>query len=128
MFKDIVFKWLDVALDYGIDEFTFWNMTIAELERAVESKKRVKQLEARERASFDYNLADLIGRSVGRIYSSSAKLPAIEEAYPSLFDSQELEEARAARKAELSALRFKEFVKSHNDKFIKKEVAKIDNE
>lgn len=114
-------KWLDNALDYGISELDFWNMTLAELTRAIDSKKRVQQQEAREKACYDYILADLIGRSVGRLYSSSGKLPELHEAYPGIFDIQEIEEKKQAQQAELSAIRFKQFAKFHNDRF--KEVA-----
>lgn len=96
-------------------------MTLAEVNRAIASRNRVKKLEAQEKASFDYILADLIGRSVGRIYSSSTKLPEIAAVYPSLFNSQEVEEKRAEKKAELSALRFKQFAESFNKKFKKEE-------
>lgn len=92
-------------------------MTIAELTRAVESKKRVEKLKVQEKASFDYILADLIGRSVGRVYSSSAKMPDICEVYPTLFENQQIEEKKQVKTAELSALRFKLFAKSFNDKF-----------
>lgn len=78
--------------------------------------------QAQEKASFDYILADLIGKSVARIYSSSNSIPEISEVYPSLFDSKEIQEKRQAQKAELSALRFKLFAKSYNDRF--KEAAK----
>ena len=98
-------------------------MTLAELERALASKKRIQKMKLQEKASFDYILADLIGRSVGRIYSSSTKLPEISEVYPSLFMSEELEEQKRAKKAELSILRFKQFAQSYNDRF-NKEVAK----
>ena len=92
-------------------------MTLAELLRALESKRRVEKLRAQEKASFDYILADLIGRSIGRRYSSSTKIPAISEAYPTLFDSQEIEEQKAVKKAEISALRFKQFANSYNKRF-----------
>lgn len=121
MFSDIVYKWLENALDYGITESEFWSMTMAEIERVINSKKRVMKIQAQEKASFDYILADLIGRSIGRIYSSSTKIPEIAAVYPSLFDSQEVEEKRAEKKAELSALRFKQFAESFNKKFKKEE-------
>lgn len=123
MFTDFVYKWLENALDYGITEADFWNMTIAEIERCVESKKRVEKVKAQERASFDYILADLIGRSVARIHSSSAHMPEIGAVYPSLFDTEEIEQKKQEKKAELSALRFKQFAHSFNQKFAK-EVAK----
>lgn len=97
-------------------------MTVAELERAIHSKQRVQKVKAQEQASYDYILAELIGRSVARIYSSANKMPEISEVYPSLFDSQEIEAKRSAAKAELSALRFKQFANSFNKRF--EEVAK----
>ena len=122
LFTDIVYRLLDNALDYGISEKDFWEMTIAELNRAVDSKKRMQRLEAQEIASHNYILADLIGRSVARIYSSSAKMPDISEAYPSLFDSEEHEEKLQEKRDELSILRFKQFTQSFNERF--KEVGK----
>ena len=117
MVSDIVFRWLDVALDYGISEHDFWEMTIAELERAINSKKRVQKREAQERASFDYILADLVGRSISRIYNSTNNIPSISEVYPTLFDSKEYEEAKSVKQDELSALRFRQFAQSFNKRF-----------
>lgn len=92
-------------------------MTFAELERAIQSKRRVEKIKAQEKASFDYILADLIGRSVARTHSSANKMPEIGAVYPTLFDTKEIEEKKAARKAELSALRFKLFANAYNEKF-----------
>lgn len=123
MFSDYVHKWLANALDYGISEAEFWDMTIAELNRAVESRKRMMKLEAQERASFDYILADLIGRSVARLHSSANQMPQISDIYPTIFDSAEMEAQRQKKRDELSALRFKQFTQSFNSKF-NKEVGK----
>lgn len=92
-------------------------MTLAELERVFKSKQRRIKREAQEKASNDYILADLIGRSISRIYSSSARMPSIEEVYPTLFESKEIQEKKQERKAELSALRFKQFAEAYNRKF-----------
>lgn len=91
-------------------------MTIAEFDRAVESKERVDKMRAKEQASFDYILADLMGRSISRIYSSSAKLPELAEVYPSLFDSEEIQQQKQVKKDELSAIRFRQFANFHNNK------------
>lgn len=123
LFSNYIYKWLDNALDYGISEHDFWDMTIAELARAIASKKRIQKQQAQEKASFDYILADLIGRSISRLYSSSATVPEIAEVYPSLFDSKEIEEEKQEKRDELSILRFKQFAQSYNKKF-KKEVGK----
>lgn len=93
-------------------------MTFAEINRFIESAKRKEQ----RKASFDYILADLIGRSVSRVYNSSNKMPTLSEAYPSLFDKQAEEEFIQKQKDELSALRFKQFAQSYNKKL--KEVSK----
>lgn len=71
-------------------------------------------------------LADLIGKSVARIYNSANHMPDISEQYPSLFDSIEIQEQKQKKKDELSALRFKLFADSFNKKFQNKEVAKIE--
>lgn len=104
-------------MDYGIKEQEFWDMTISELKRAIDSKKRIQERELKERATFDYLLADMIGRSISRIYNSSNKMPTIAEVYPSLFTPEEIEEKLQDKRNELSVLRFKQFAQSYNKKF-----------
>jgi hypothetical protein len=117
LFADHINKWLETALDFGIAERDFWEMTFAELNRAFESKKRLNKIQEQKQASFDYILADLIGKSVARVYNSANKLPKLNEAYPSLFDDKEIKEKEQERKNNLSALRFKQFALAHNTKF-----------
>ncbi len=109
-------------MDSGIKERDFWDMTLAEVKREIESKIRVKKVEEQEKASFDYILADLIGRSIARSFSASNKFPEIYEIYPTLFDSQQLQEKKQEAKADISALRFMQFAQAYNKKF--KEVQK----
>ena len=85
-------------------------MTIAELNRLITSKKRREQ----RKASFDYVLADLIGRSVARVYNSANTMPTLS---PTLFNKEEEEEKIQEQKDELSALRFKQFAQSFNKNF-----------
>lgn len=92
-------------------------MTPAEVFRAIESKKRVMKVEAQEKATYDYILADLIGRSLGRLYSSSATMPELGAVYPSLFDTKDIEQKKQEKKMELSAIRFQQFAQSHNRKY-----------
>ena len=91
-------------------------MTIAELMRAVDSYKRQYRARERQQAAFDYILADAMGRSVARIYSSSAHMPKLYELYPALFDSEEIQEQEQARRDELSIMRFKQYAQAHNNK------------
>jgi hypothetical protein len=98
-------------------------MTIAELKRAMNSKLRVKKMEAREKATFDYTLAQVIGRACGMAFGTvKSEFPDIASVYPTLFDSEEIKRKKQERQAELSALRFKQFAESFNQKF-NKEVA-----
>ena len=87
------------------------------------SKQRTTITESKERAVFDYLLADLIGKSVSRIYSNSARMPELYEVYPSLFEQEDIEEKKQEQRDTLSALRFKQFAQSYNKRF-KKEEAK----
>lgn len=91
-------------------------MTILEIRNYIDSYARTQQRNAKERASYDYILGDLIGKSVGRIYNKSAKYPEIYEAYPTMFDSKEIIEKRKEQQKELSILRLKQFSSFHNAK------------
>jgi hypothetical protein len=121
-----VYKWLDNALDIGISEETFWMSTLIENRRMFESYNRRTQDRLKERAVFDYALADLIGKSVARIYNSNNKMPEICEQYPQLFDSVVIQEQKQERADELTALRFKLFAESFNKRFNDKEAANIE--
>lgn len=94
-------------------------MTLAELERLFKSKQRMQKQKAQEQAYFDYQLADLIGVSVGRIYNKSTKMPSVEEAYPNIFDFDA--EEKQKKQDELSAARFKQFAEAFNKKFGKED-------
>ena len=98
-------------------------MTISEITRMAKSKQRTTITASKERAVFDYLLADLIGKSVSRIYSNSARMPELYEVYPSLFEQEDIEEKKQEQRDTLSALIFKQFAQSYNKRF-KKEEAK----
>lgn len=100
-------------------------MTIAEIQRSIRSKERVRKIEAQERAGYDYILANLITKGVSIVLGSKEQFPQIENAYPDLFNDiqQEREEKIQERKTELSILRFKQFAQSHNKKFVNREVS-----
>ena len=111
---------LDNALDWGVTEEQFWNMTIGELERLVSSKQRIEKHRAKERATFDYTLALLIGRAV-QGSNEEHPFPDLYEVYPNLFfdEAVKREEERQEQQAQLSAIRFIQFAESFNAKFDK---------
>ena len=102
-------------------------MTIAEIERLVESKNRVKQAEEKERAAYDYILANLITKGVAAAIAGGEGMPSIYEVYSGLFDDvkEDKEQEKQNIKNELSVLRFKQYANFHNKK-IKTEVATIE--
>ena len=116
---------LDRALDYGITEGQFWDMTFAEIERAVNSKVRVLKIQSQEKATYDYILAQLITKGVSKVLGDKSNYPSIEEAYPGIFDDVIAERKAKAeeQKMNLSALRFKQFAQSYNNNYKNKEVA-----
>ena len=114
---------LDTALDYGITEEQFWDMTFAEIERAIKSANRVRKLQAQEKATYDYILANLITKGVSKVLGDKSSYPSIEEAYPGVFDDIIAEKKAEEHRMNLSALRFKQFAQSYNSNFKNKEVA-----
>lgn len=54
------------------------------------SYKRRKENEQKEKASYDYRLADIIAYSIARIYKAEVKYPSFMELYPELFDKEEI--------------------------------------
>lgn len=111
---------LDNALDLGLSEAEFWNMTIGELDRYVSSKKRQEIHRLKERATFDYTLAMLVGRAMSGSTEENP-FPDLYEVYPNLFFEEATKKAKEkeAKQAELSAIRFMQFANSFNSKFDK---------
>lgn len=100
-------------MTYGISEREFFSMTIAEIERAIKAHTAMEK----RKATYDYVLADLIGRSVARVYNSENRLPTLAEAYPTLFDEQEAAEELQRAQGELTAIKFKQFAQTFNSNF-----------
>lgn len=118
------------SLDYGISEFDFWEMTPGEVVRSIESRARVRKLEAQEKATYDYVLANLVVKGVSITLGSKGSFPTLEEAYPNLFDdvAAKHNEELQRQKMNLSALRFRQFAQSYNNKIKEKEVPRKINE
>ena len=72
---------LQPAINLGLSELDFWEMTKAEIERYIEGAT----WQLKTKAQFDYSLANLIGLAYARTKSSSVEFPSLEEAYPTIF-------------------------------------------
>ena len=91
-------------------------MTLAELERSFKSKQRQIKAQEQKQASFDYMLADLIGRSVARIYNSSNKYPTIETVYTNVFTEEDRKAAQTQRNKQRFIAGLQQFAQTHNSK------------
>lgn len=102
---------LQPAINMGLSESDFWEMTKAEIERYLEGAVwRMKQ-----KAQFDYVLSDLIGISVSRLMGGNS-FPTIEEAYPLLFAEKQKEEETEEINMQSSINNFLAFAQRHNAK------------
>lgn len=118
-FEKATVNWLKKALQIGISEKDFWEMTLGELQRLFEAKQEVYKARAREKAENNYILAGLIGINLSRVFDASVEIPPIEEVYPNLFDVEQAREEKQNKKQELSVLRFKQFAQTFNKNFEK---------
>lgn len=85
-------------------------MTVAEIIRYQEGAIwRMKQ-----KAQFDYALANLIGISSARMMSSDVNYPLIEDVYPNLFEKPKEEDKPEDIVVQNSVNRFMEFALRHN--------------
>ena len=118
------------ALDYGIKEKDFWEMTPAEVLRECNSIRKVQRIQLQEKASLDYVLAQLISKGVSIVLGGKDSFPQIHEAYPNIFDDviEEHQTKMEEQKINLSATRFKQFAQLYNQKFKNKEVPISNNE
>ena len=70
----------------------------------------------KEKAQWDYSLANLIGVSVGRLFDKSATFPPIYEVYPTLF-KEEAERIQEEEDNDTSSINnFMAFAMAHNKK------------
>lgn len=116
---------LKTALDIGIRENDYWEMSIAEVIRAIESFNRQKELEMKTIASQNYVLAGLIGAFVAHVLSNEAEVPTLEQAYPALFGNDQKQED-IKPKEDINVARFIQFAIRHNLKY-KQEGVKNDD-
>lgn len=77
------------AIDYGIPATDYWMMTFGEVMAQVESNKRKRETELKEKAMFDYKAAQLSMYA----FNDPSKMPTAEKHYPYLANEkvQEIE-------------------------------------
>lgn len=117
---DIAMALLQPAINCGLSESDFWNMTKIEVERYLEGANWRMKVQAQ----FYYSLADLIGVSCARIMSKDVEFPTIEQVYPNLYSEapgQEDEVIEDEKDMTASVNNFLAFAMRHNAK-VRKEL------
>lgn len=112
------------CLEAGITEEFFWNSTYGEMLRYMKAYSNRLQRERQDRAFFDYQLSNLIGISVSRLFSSDSSLPEISDVYPGIFEPPSEEDLMAQEVMRMKA-RMIEYTEQHNAKKQLKEIEEL---
>lgn len=119
-FSELLIK----CLEAGITEEFFWKSTYGEMLRYMKAYSNILLRERQDKASFDYQLSNLIGISVSRLFSSDSKFPEIYDAYPTIFDPPSEEDLAMAEAMRMKA-RMIEYTEHHNAKQQIKEIEEL---
>lgn len=116
-FESHMMNLLQQCMSIGMREEDFYNSTLAQITRYVESYNKQQQNKLQEKAYFDYQLANLIGVSVSRLLSKDAKYPTFEKAYPFINQSVQFKEVDEEWEMEVQRNKLREWAEQINKKF-----------
>lgn len=85
--KEQIDDLLQQCMSIGMTEKDFYDSTFKQVKRYAESYSNREKAKMQEQAFFDYQLANIIGTSVARLFSNDVQYPGIEEVYPGIFDN-----------------------------------------
>lgn len=92
-------------------------MTIGEIIRRVQSYNRTKMDNLKEKASFDYVLANTIANLIGHVLGDKTEPPKIEDIYPTLFKKEKDENEMVQETAKKDIAKVMAFAAAFNKKF-----------
>lgn len=107
---------LPTVLDCGISIFDFWDMTYEEMRLVIDSFNRREKARVQEMASMNYQLGNLVGMSVARLFDEKAKYPTLFEAFPTLFDDLEIDTTPRQQDWRIMKDRLQQYATAHNTK------------
>lgn len=87
-FEDQLDVMLKDCLAFGMDVDTFYSMTFKEVTLFIEGVKQRTEMERKDRAMFDYLLANLITTGTGIVLGGKASFPTYEEYYADIFGEE----------------------------------------
>ena len=135
--KQQIDELLEQCMSIGMSESDFYNSTFKQVKRYAESYNNREKAKMKEQAFFDYQLANMIGTSVARLFSNDVQYPRIEEVYPGIFDDNNTSQEESTnsnvgvdgmtaeeREIEINRIKMLEWAKQQNDKRKKQEQSK----
>ena len=99
--KQQIDELLEQCMSIGMTEKDFYNSTFKQVKRYAESYTTREKAKMQEQAFFDYQLANMIGTSVARLFSNDVQYPSIEEAYAGIFDDTDNKETTPTEERKL---------------------------
>lgn len=72
-----------------MDAVSFWDMTYAEINASIKAYGKQRETDMRIQSIIAYHQANQISLLVGRLVGNKNDVPAIHEAYPSIFPEME---------------------------------------
>ena len=79
-------------------------MSLGEINRKIESSKRVKETELKNNLFYIHSLANLNASSISRLFSKNAKYPNLYDCFPEIFKVEKKEYEKLQEKRKMEAL------------------------
>ena len=102
--KQQIDELLEQCMSIGMTEKDFYDSTFKQVKRYAESYTTREKAKMQEKAFFDYQLANMIGTSVARLFSNDVQYPSIEEAYAGIFDDTNNKEIMPTKERKLGVV------------------------
>ena len=99
-----LFLLCEKCLDLNINEDEFLDMSLGEINRKINSYKRIKEEENKNNLFLIHTLAALEATSMSRLFNKNAKYPNLYEAFPKVFEKELEDYLESKEKAKMEML------------------------
>lgn len=118
-FENHVMELLAQCMSIGMKEDEFYELTLNQITRYVESHTKQQENKYRDQAFFDYQLASLIKIAIGSVIDRKVTFPSFEKAYPFVKGIRE-KEIDNEWEMEVQRIKLREWAEQMNKKIEKK--------
>lgn len=112
-----------MALDCGIEVFSFWQYSVDEIVDLIESHRRVETMKLKQQLSNDYMQVVVLREYMATLISDKVKPKQIYDIYPTLFaeEKEVAEEQQRQQALELHKEQLRSFAERFNNNIKKGE-------